>query len=109
MKHESQATDVLIVACPPPALLARRLRNGRLRYDEHGALEKLCTGCNEYWPADSEFFYASSSVADGLGARCKACYLENRYPNGRSSQKTATEERNGNEIVCTADPDSADT
>lgn len=53
--------------------------------------EKLCTKCNEYWPADSEFFYRRASREDGLSDTCKACYAEmpsvqkrNRYKTGRA-------------------------
>jgi hypothetical protein len=76
--------DVLIVACLPPRLLERRLRLGQYQRTQDG-LEKFCNGCQEYWPADSEFFYANRNHADGLGNSCKACYLEKRYPNGRST------------------------
>jgi RNase P subunit RPR2 len=52
------------------------------RINEDCDLEKYCSGCQEWWPADTEFFY---SAGDGkLGNICKACYLEKRYPNGRS-------------------------
>lgn len=40
------------------------------RLDEDGELEKMCTRCKEYWPADTEFFYKSG---DGLHTWCKAC------------------------------------
>jgi hypothetical protein len=45
--------------------------------------EKLCSKCNEYWPADKEFFYTNKKAKDGLYHWCKACYAEwwhNRYP-----------------------------
>lgn len=37
-------------------LLARRLASGKYQYDDDGQLEKRCSCCREYWPADSEFF-----------------------------------------------------
>lgn len=51
------------------------------RLDEDGELEKYCPGCNEWWPADSEFFYSSGHGK--LAKLCKACYLE-KYKAGRS-------------------------
>ena len=45
--------------------------------------EKLCPKCNEYWPADKEFFYSSKTTKDGLFSWCKACHTEwrhNKYP-----------------------------
>lgn len=72
----------LIVACPTPVVKARGLASGTYREAAEG-LEKRCTRCQDYWPADSEFFYANRGKSDGLGGTCKACYLENRYPDGR--------------------------
>jgi len=40
------------------------------------APEKLCKKCDEYWPADSEFFYRQAAKPDGLSDICKACYAE---------------------------------
>ncbi|YP_010844250.1 hypothetical protein MPJ00_gp20 [Pseudomonas phage vB_PaeS_PAO1_HW12] len=37
-------------------------------------MEKLCTKCREYWPADAEFFFTNP---DGtLKNSCKACWYE---------------------------------
>lgn len=41
-----------------------------------GEREKLCTRCNEWWPADEEFFYKDPTGAAGLFYCCKACYAE---------------------------------
>lgn len=38
--------------------------------------EKLCTRCNEWWPADLEFFYSQPGRAANLSHCCKACYRE---------------------------------
>ena len=38
--------------------------------------EKLCRKCDEFWPADTEFFFRQASCPDGLGTMCKACYVE---------------------------------
>jgi RNase P subunit RPR2 len=48
--------------------------------------ECQCIKCLEWWPADKEFFFTNSGHGK-LMARCKACYTEDRYPNGRSKQK----------------------
>lgn len=62
--------------------LERGIVNGRYRLDEDGELEKRCTTCREYWPADTEFFY-STGGGDRLQCYCKACYYDRRWPNGR--------------------------
>ena len=51
-----------------------------------GEKERLCTGCNEWWPADEEFFYRDGGR--GLSSQCKACYLEKKYAK-RKLQKSA--------------------
>ena len=38
--------------------------------------EKLCVRCNEWWPADTEFFFRCARTKDGLGYSCKACFFE---------------------------------
>lgn len=72
-------------ASVPESLMRKRLKSGVFRVDEFGVLEKRCSRCKEYWPADTEFFYATNSNQDGLHNWCHACYVENRYPNGRGS------------------------
>jgi RNase P subunit RPR2 len=54
------------------------------RINEDGEKEKYCPSCDEWWPADKEFFFSGGH--GDLMARCKACYLERRYPNGRSKK-----------------------
>lgn len=63
--------------CPliPPKFFSDCLRDGRLRLTDWG-LEKRCSRCRDYWPADSEFFSANATRPDGLMHYCKACYLE---------------------------------
>ncbi|OIR11001.1 hypothetical protein GALL_71720 [mine drainage metagenome] len=69
------------------ALMRKRLKSGKFRLNEDEQLEKYCARCHEYWPADTEFYFSNSGTNDGLSTWCKACYLENRYPNGRSAQE----------------------
>ncbi|WP_281687593.1 hypothetical protein [Pseudomonas citronellolis] len=37
-------------------------------------LEQLCSKCDEYWPADTDFFFKAPNGK--LQAYCKACYYE---------------------------------
>lgn len=71
-------------AQPSERLLIKKLSNGGYRYNEDGELERFCSLCREYWPADDEFFYANKAKPDGLSSLCKACTVECRYPNGKS-------------------------
>ena len=68
----------LIPARPSESLLQRRLKHGTYKYDIDG-LQKYCARCQEYWPADSEFFFCNKNEGDGLMPWCKVCYDEYRY------------------------------
>lgn len=59
----------------PEKLLKKRLKSGKAILTPLG-LEKHCSRCNTYWPADNEFFYKESYKRDGLSDWCKACYQE---------------------------------
>lgn len=76
-------SKALILATPSLELLAKRLEKGIYRFDIDG-LHKKCCRCHDFWPADSEFFHSNINETDGLVGYCKACYLDRRYPNGRS-------------------------
>jgi len=58
-----------------PGLLALRLQSGKARLDPELGLEKLCSGCGEYWPQDTQFWSArhSKEAVDGLQHYCKCC------------------------------------
>jgi hypothetical protein len=73
-KHTSKAprTEPFSVLMPA-AVRAKRIRRGTYRLDEDGMLEKRCPRCGEYWPADTEFFYAH---ADELSSYCRSCNHE---------------------------------
>lgn len=51
--------------------------------------EKQCTGCREFWPADTEFFHRDTRSASGLRNRCKACYAELPSVQRRQEMKRA--------------------
>lgn len=85
-KRISQDSDGILYANPSPELMQKRFKRGVYIMEPDG-LYKRCSRCKEYWPADSEFFYSSRCEKDGLIEWCKACYLENRYPNGRPTKK----------------------
>ncbi len=56
------------------------------RWNEVGHyMEKRCSKCRDWWPADNEFFsYTSSHGQRKLGSWCKACVLEyKKYPEGK--------------------------
>ena len=57
----------------------------RLLRDAMYGPEKLCTRCDEWWPADTEFFYPQADAAGGLFYWCKACYAE--WKRGRAAVK----------------------
>ena len=42
-------------------------------------LEKRCLTCNEYWPADEEFFSLAPRSRDGLTTRCIACIKSKQW------------------------------
>lgn len=58
---------------PDPRLLERWLKKGAYRLGDIG-LEKRCTICCEYWPADTEFFFTAPGTPGGLLSSCKDCY-----------------------------------
>ena len=57
--------------------MSGEFRSGNMRRSEDG-LEKRCTRCNDWWPADGEFFYSNPRHVAGLADWCKACYSEHR-------------------------------
>lgn len=56
--------------------------------------ERYCPGCDEWWPADGEFFHKSGHK--GLQTYCKACYQQKYNPTAKS-----WESRGSLEKVCT--------
>lgn len=46
---------------------------------------KRCPRCQEWWPADDEFFYRTKATPSGLQSWCKACWHEwRREPERRA-------------------------
>lgn len=84
----TEGSTALVKAKPTPKLLDSRLKRGVYAYFD-GELHKRCSKCREYWPADSQFFYASASKDDGLICWCKACYIDWRWPLGRTVRAVA--------------------
>ncbi|WP_422099135.1 hypothetical protein [Variovorax sp.] len=60
-------------------VMSARYFGPKMRLSSEG-LEKLCTRCDEWWPADLEFFYADPTSAGGLFYCCKACYIDRTRP-----------------------------
>ena len=60
------------------------------RINEDGELEKFCPRCEEWWPADREFWYTTGPAGKGkLHSWCKACYQEVRNPRRRKAHAQA--------------------
>lgn len=68
-------------AAPTADKFSAGLATGKYQIQD-GDLYKRCSGCQDYWPADTEFFFAKKD-GDGIDNTCRACYMERRYPNGR--------------------------
>lgn len=69
------AKEAFAPACPIPKPGALKLgfKQGRYLITDIG-LERYCGKCEEYWPADTEFFFHAPQTASGLHCYCKACY-----------------------------------
>lgn len=74
-----------------PELRRKRLKSGKYQIVD-GLLEKHCAACDEYWPADTEFFYSKSDQQDSLWPWCKACYREKTGRLAGQRRKTASPE-----------------
>ena len=51
------------------------MNNRAITIESELGMEKRCVACEQYWPADLEFYSSSKSV-DGLAPRCRACVAE---------------------------------
>lgn len=63
--------------CPIPTARSVRqgLATGKYQFAPDGDLEMRCTHCQEYWPADTEFFYGTLA---SLNSWCCACLNERK-------------------------------
>lgn len=61
--------------CPLPHRFKRIGIDPRIYRIEDGTLERRCSRCAEWLPADTEFFH---SYTKGLMSWCKACFNEAR-------------------------------
>jgi len=67
--------------------------------------EKFCVRCNDWWPADLEFFYSDPSAAGGLFSCCKACYSDyTRSPAARRIGKPSAPMFSAAELVANWSP-----
>jgi hypothetical protein len=82
--------------CPAlsPAQIQRGLSSGRFRMTDLG-LEKLCSRCDEYYPADTEFWYYQPSSRQGLNNYCHACYREVTGRLSRASEELLKDQAEG--------------
>ncbi len=60
----------------PATPVADKPLGKRYRYDEDGELEKQCTQCLDWWPADRDFFGSNPRERNGLHPHCLACTSE---------------------------------
>jgi len=59
-------------------LSIKRKNARRTRITELG-LELLCARCQEYWPADAEFFHKHRGQTLGFHSYCRVCVSERCY------------------------------
>ena len=52
--------------------------SGRLRQGEAGIIEKRCSKCKTWYPADHVFFFGNKGAAGNVTDYCKACSRERR-------------------------------
>ncbi|KUJ73909.1 hypothetical protein AVO42_00365 [Thiomicrospira sp. XS5] len=80
--------DDFVLYCPIELAkgIKKGIEKGKYQMTNLG-LEKQCSHCKEFWPADSEFFYPQKGK--GLHCYCKACYRYKRYLEKKHSQDAA--------------------
>lgn len=82
--------------CPALYPEARRRLTARVWMLTDTGLEKRCTSCRNFWPADTEFYYPAKKAPGNLHSWCKACYGEwrkarraDRHPQPANLEATA--------------------
>lgn len=78
MARVSNAAHAPFCPIPTRRTISQGLKSGRYALTNIG-LERLCSTCGEFWPADTEFFWATPGGA-GLHCWCKACYIAWKKP-----------------------------
>lgn len=73
------AKENVVFFCPIPTTQTVTLgfKKGSYALTNLG-LERRCSMCAEFWPADTEFFWSTPKSPSGLHCWCKACYTERR-------------------------------
>ena len=46
------------------------------KISDYGVMERYCPECDEWWPADKEFFYTNDGEGKKLMRTCIACQIE---------------------------------
>ncbi len=54
--------------------LSRSPQYDALHAELADGVRKICTGCGEAWPRDSQHFYADARAKDGLYSECRWCH-----------------------------------
>lgn len=78
MAGTAKAEQAPFCPIPTPRTISQGIKTGRYALTSLG-LERLCSTCGEFWPADTEFFWATPR-ASGLHCWCKACYIAWKKP-----------------------------
>lgn len=93
MEKLVRADAVLYSPIWPAKILRIRLNNGKAIISNIGR-ELQCSKCNEYWPADTQFYHSKPCVKSGLQDWCKACY--NEWDRERRELKKQKRQQNEN-------------
>jgi len=76
------AKENVVFFCPLPTAQTMKMGFKKGSYALTGlGLERRCSICQEFWPADTEFFWSTPGAPSGLHCWCKACYTERRAAN----------------------------
>ncbi|KKL64537.1 hypothetical protein LCGC14_2164010 [marine sediment metagenome] len=66
-------------------ILSSTKANEREALNGDGELERQCARCNEWWPADTEFYHRNIRHPGGLHLYCKACMSDARRKSYKKS------------------------
>lgn len=87
-KDDRKVREDFVLYCPIELSKAMQkgIKKGKYQMTTLG-LEKQCSHCKDFWPADSEFFYPAKGK--GLHCYCKACYRYKRHIEKKNKQAAA--------------------